>query len=197
MPAETAGRSMAVGNQREIFDQYHGLVRSFFRNRGFSDEETSDLTQEALLRVFKNMGKLRSQAACGAWILRIASNIYKNEIRYRRAAKRAGQEVSLEAAAPDSQPGVLAAGSLFGSGRVRTPLEETLSAERVQAVGRCLDQLPPRMRQCLDLYAYQERKYQEIAELLQISIESVKAHIHQARHRLRECMARSLGRGSQ
>jgi RNA polymerase sigma-70 factor (ECF subfamily) len=182
-----------TSNQRELFDQYHGLVRSFFRNRGFNDEETSDLTQEALLRVFKNMEKLRSPAACGAWVLRIASNIYKNEIRYRRAGKRSGLEIPLDAK-PEGQPAPdRDAVVIQGGVSRRTPLDDTLISERLRAVASCIVQLPPRMRQCLLFYAHQERKYQEIADLLHISIESVKAHIHQARHRIRECMARKLG----
>jgi RNA polymerase sigma-70 factor (ECF subfamily) len=191
MSADTLSRVGPSSSQREIFDQYHGLVRSFFRNRGFSDEETSDLTQEALLRVFKNMDKLRSPAARGAWVLRIASNIYKNELRYRKAGKRAGQEVPL-----DATPEGMASRDVVtiqGGAGARTPLDDTLLAERLQAVAACIGKLPPRMRQCLLFYADQERKYQEIADLLHISIESVKAHIHQARLRLRECMARKLG----
>jgi RNA polymerase sigma-70 factor (ECF subfamily) len=191
----SGGDLSSCGSPREIFDRYFPRIRSFFKGRGFSDDEAADLTQETLLRVFKNIDRLRTRSSLEAWILRVASNLYKNEIRFRRAGKRAGHEVALDAAAENMQE-ALEEAALRSSPRTPNPLENALSKEAIETVDGCIEQLAPRMRQCLVAYAYQERKYQEIAELLSISIESVKAHIHQARRQLRECMSRKLAGGA-
>ncbi len=189
------GDDSPLGSPREIFDRYGSRIRRFFKGRGFSDDEAADLTQETLLRVFKNIDLLRTRSSLEAWILRVASNLYKNEIRFRRAGKRAGREVALEAAGENMQE-ALEVAALPSSSRAPDPLEQALAKEAIETVDDCIGKLPARMRQCLVAYAYQERKYQEIADLLSISIESVKAHIHQARRQVRDCMARRLAGGA-
>src|SRR5262245_30220625 len=74
--------------QRQVFKAYYGRVYGFFKSRDFADDEALDLTQETFFRVFQNMGNLRSQASLDSWILRIAANVWKNEIRYRHAGRR-------------------------------------------------------------------------------------------------------------
>jgi RNA polymerase sigma-70 factor (ECF subfamily) len=188
-PVETAAEKAV---RREIFDRYHGRVYGFFLSRHFSHDEALDLTQETLIRVFKNMGNLRSQASLDSWILRIAANVWKNEIRSRKAVKRDAQEVPLDDTAADIDA---MEREVFETRDVPDPLDQTLAAERLQATGKCLDGLAPRMRRCLVLHVFQERKYQEIADLLHISIQSVKSHIYQARQQLAECVARRLAGG--
>jgi len=182
-----------AAEQREVFDAYHGRVYGFFKSRRFSDDEALELTQETFVRVFQNMGKLRSKTSLDSWILRIAANIWKNEIRYRHAGKRDAQEVSLEGAGAEADAIERAALEMKD---VPSPLDEVLASERAIAVKRCLEALPPRMRRCLVLHVFQDRKYQEIADLLQLSIQSVKSHIHQARQHLEACVARRLAGGA-
>jgi RNA polymerase sigma factor (sigma-70 family) len=138
------------------------------------------------------MGELRSRSALDSWILKIAANVWKNEIRYRQAAKRRAVEVSLDDPEADDEAMELAA---LGTKSVPSALDRVLASERLAAVERCFDALPPGMRRCLVLHVFQDRKYQEIADLLQISIQSVKSHIHQARQNLLKCVVNRLAGG--
>ena len=183
-PAET--------DRREVFYRYQGRLRRFFRSRGFSEDESLDLTQESLFRVFKEMRGVRSRSSLEAWILRVAVNVWKNEIRHRRAVKRDAPEISLDELDPGQAESQLASVSTRKS---PSPLDEALASERLLAVKRCLRTLPPGMQRCLLLYADQNRKYQEIADLLHLSIQTVKSHIFQARQRLGDCLARRLAGG--
>jgi RNA polymerase sigma-70 factor (ECF subfamily) len=180
-------------DHREIFEAFHGRVHGFFKSRGFAEDEALELTQETFVRVFQNMDNLRSPASLGSWILRIAANVWKNEIRYQKAGKRDAREVSLDSAETDGEEAEIAA---LETTDTPDPLEEVLADERLGAVKKCLEALPPRMRRCLVLHVFQERKYQEIADLLELSIQSVKSHIHQARQRLGECVDRRLAGGA-
>lgn len=180
-------------DQRGIFDAFHGRVFGFFKSRGFGEDEALDLTQETFVRVFQSMDELRSRASLDSWILKIAANVWKNEIRFRKAGKRDARVVSLESPETEGEEGKVAA---LEEENAPNPLEELLTAERLGAMETCLDALPPRMRRCLVLHVYQERRYQEIADLLEISIQSVKSHIHQAKEKLQECVARRLAGGA-
>jgi RNA polymerase sigma factor (sigma-70 family) len=180
-------------DRREIFDAYYGRVLGFFKSRGFAEEEARDLTQETFASVFQHMGNLRIAASRDAYILRTAANLWKNRLRYHRARKRDAREVSLDGAETDREAVERAA---LAARETPSPLDDALASERLGAVRKCLEGLPPRMRRCLVLHVFQERKYQEIADLLELSIESVKSHIHQARKRLGECVARRLAGGA-
>lgn len=180
-------------DHRGIFEAFHGRVHRFFRSRGFGEDEALDLTQETFVRVFQSMDELRSRESLDAWILKIAANVWKNALRFRKAGKRDARVVSLESPETEGEEARVAA---LEEEHAPNPLEELLTAERQGAVDKCLDTLPPRMRRCLVLHVYQERKYQEIADLLEISIQSVKSHIHQAKEKLGECVERRLAGGT-
>ncbi|HBL30948.1 MAG TPA: hypothetical protein DD490_29290 [Acidobacteria bacterium] len=188
--AETAG---APSGRREIFDEFHGRVYGFFKSRGFPSDDASELTQETFVRVFQGMGELRSRSSLDSWILRIAANIWKNEIRYRQAAKRSAVQVSLDD--PDTDREAIELASLAGQ-RVPSALERVLASERLAAVDRCLDAIPAGMRSCLVLHVLQNRKYEEIANLLRLSTQRVKSQIHQARRHLYECVVHRLAGGA-
>jgi RNA polymerase sigma-70 factor (ECF subfamily) len=178
-------------DQRQLFNRYHGRLQRFFLSRRFTPDEASDLTQEALLRVFKYMENLRTEASIDSWVLRVAANLWKNELRFRAAARRAGMEVSLEAAYEEGRDAIEAA-AIRSTARQANALEQVLAAEKLDVANSCLDELPPGMRRCLLLHVHQDRKYQEIADLLRLSIDTVKSHIHSARRQLRACIERKL-----
>jgi RNA polymerase sigma-70 factor, ECF subfamily len=180
---------------REIFDRYYGRIHRFFMLQRFSHDEASDLTQETLFRVFQHMGELREHDSEEAWVIRIAANVWKNELRFRKAVKRAATEVSLDASM-ETGPSALEAEAVHHSPRHPDPLEQALTAEGLAAAEACIAQLPPQMRRCLELHAFQHHKYQEIADLLKLSIDSVKSHIHQARQQVRKCVARKHAGGA-
>ena len=175
----------------ELHENY-GRVLGFFRSRGFPDDEARDLTQETFCRAIRRIHTLRVPAALGDWILRIAANVGKNEIRHRRASKRDATKVSLGAPDPGGEVAVLAT---LEAQDVPDPLDELLAAERLAAVLLCLDELQPRTRRCLMLFFFQNRTYQEIADLLQIPIGRVRSHIHRGRRSIKRCFERRLGQG--
>lgn len=165
---------------RLLFESYYRSVLYFFANRGFSTEEAQDLVQDTFLRAFRGFEAFRGEASFRTWIFQIANNIWLNEIRCRRAAKRSGHEVSFEEI---FQPGSTQA-RRYGSA-VDGPLTEVLAEERLQILHEAVKDLPSQMRRCILLRIEQDLKYREIAEVMQLSIETIKSHLHQARQRLK------------
>lgn len=165
-----------------LFERYYRSIHFFFTNRGFSKEDARDLTQETFLRAYKGVEAFRNEASYKTWLFRIASNIWRNAIRSRNAAKRDAKEVSLEEHLEGGRPVPPDSAS-----RERgSPLSQILTDEAILQLQRALNDLPAQMRRCVKLRLFQELKYREIAELLQLSIETVKSQLHQARQRLRE-----------
>jgi RNA polymerase sigma-70 factor (ECF subfamily) len=173
---------------QHVVDAYYPRVRRFFAKRELEREECADLTQETFIRVFKGKGVFRSKAQFEAWLFRIAANVCRNAHRSRIAAKRCGPEDSLDELL-DQYPSVLARLAEHGTTATRNPLVTYLDQERLAIVAKALHQLPDQMRRCTILRIHHELKYREIAEVMGISIETVKAHLYQARNRLREFLA--------
>ncbi len=176
-----------VSNRSEdfqaLFHEHYRSVRFFFANRGFSIEDARDLTQETFLRAYKGVEAFRYEASFKTWLFQIATNIWRNAIRSRSAAKRDAQEVSLEDELNGGHPILSDFGGSQGYG---TPLSRVLASEAAHQLEDALEGLPPRMRRCVQLRLFQELKYREIASLMQLSIETVKSQLHQARQRLRK-----------
>lgn len=165
----------------DLFRLHYRPVVAFFMSKGFSTEESRDLAQETFLRVYKYREGFRGESSLVTWVFQIASNTYKNALRSMRAQKRDGEEVSLST--PDDEE---AAHSVEDES---DPLGEVITGERARLLREALDEIPPQMRRCVQLRTESNLKYREIAVLMGLSIETVKAHLYQARQHLRERLA--------
>jgi RNA polymerase sigma-70 factor (ECF subfamily) len=168
----------------EIYQLFRRRVFGFFAARGFSSDECAELTQETFIRVFLGIGRLLSPPRFATWLFEVAANVYRNELRRRGAGKRDAIEESIEDLVQTEAAGRADALPALSS-KAPDPLHETLRRERLESLRTKLEQLPPQMRRCVYLRLYQDLKYREIAALMNISIETVKAHLHQAQKRLR------------
>lgn len=169
-------------NSRRIFERLYPTVVAFFRKKGYEYEECQDLAQEVLVRVFSGLSGFRGDSKVSTWVYSIARNAHRNRCRWRGSAKRNAVEESIDQAQDADS---LQCSALGGSAAtVPQPLEQLLEDERFERLDKELGRLPPQMRRCLELRVIQELKYKDIARLLQISIGTVKSHLHAARKRL-------------
>jgi len=168
-------------SSRKLFELHYRKIIGFFRSHGFSSEESRDLTQDVFYRVFKSIDTFRRESRFERWLFEIALNIYRNELRRKGAEKRDAVELSIDTASEDDE----ASGKIKepGSGE-RSVLEALIDRERRATLIAALQSLPPQMRICCVLRFEKGLKYHEIATAMKISIETVKAHLHQARKRL-------------
>jgi len=130
------------------------------------------------LKVHRGLPAFRYEARFETWLFQIAANLYRNTLRSQSTLKREAQEVSLDEAA--EEPG----GPATPTGETGA-LDEVLSEERSQVLHDALAELPCQMRRCVELRVHQDLRYREIADLMQVSIDTVKAHLYQARQQLK------------
>jgi RNA polymerase sigma-70 factor (ECF subfamily) len=164
---------------QDLFLRYHHSALRFFLAKGFSEDEAIDLTQETFFQAYRSWRRFRAESGIPTWLFSIARRVAVNEIRNRTALKREGSEVSIEVLEAPAAEG------LAGE-RGADPLEDVLHAERMNVLREAMESLPPQMRRCVLLRLDRDLKYREIADVMQISIDTVKAHLFQARQQLKE-----------
>jgi RNA polymerase sigma-70 factor (ECF subfamily) len=182
MPETT--EPLAEATVRKLFDRHYEEAFRFFIRRGFGKEEARDLAQETFLRAIRGLESLRDPASARTWLFSIATNVLRNELRRRAAHKRNSEEESreirqededaLEAEAPDVLDGLL-------------------DQERRELLAAAVRGLPPQMRRALLLRFASNLKYREIAAVMQVSIDTVKSQLAQARARLRKQLGQESG----
>ncbi len=172
-------------SSRRLYELYYRKIIGFFRRRGFSNEDSRDLTQDVFSRVFNAIDTFRRESRFERWLFEIALNVYRNELRRRGAEKREGVEVSIDIP-PDDKDTPGSKTELVSE--ERNALDGMVEQERRAKLQAALKDLPPQMRACCELRYIRELKYHEIATVMKISIETVKAHLHQARKRLIEML---------
>ncbi len=162
-------------------------VYYFFFHKGFTRDDSSDLTQEVFLRVFKAIATFRgtSRLEFERWLAEIADHVFCNEVRRRKTEKRYATEISLDAR-PKSGDGKALAEKLEDD--KPTPDDSFLQRQSRTILWKVIATLPEQMRRCCTLRYKHDLKYKEIATEMDISIETVKAHLHQARLRLTELL---------
>jgi RNA polymerase sigma-70 factor (ECF subfamily) len=133
-----------------------------------------------MLRVYRNLSSFSGEAHLSTWVFQVSANVSRNVLRTRSARKREAAEVSLEEGARrEADP----------ADEGEDPLRELLAGERAKILAEALQDLPPQMRRTVELRVHRDLKYREIAELMRISIETVKAHLFQARQILKSKLA--------
>jgi RNA polymerase sigma factor (sigma-70 family) len=190
---EQAVKDFQAGKAREenfrlIYECHRTQVFNFLARRGFSSDQCHELTQKVFIRVFTGIAGFRGGVPFGAWLIKIAASVYKDDLRSRTAYKRAGHEISLDGRGDgDEKP----AASLdpVDPSLNSYPLDVLLVEERRRLLYETIMKLPEQMRNCMILHVHQEMSYQEIALVMGLSVEAVKSHLYQARLKMKASRA--------
>lgn len=161
----------------ELVNRYkhkvHWMVR---RMVGAADAE--DLTQDVFLRAYQAMPGFRGESKFSTWLYRIARNLCLTELR---KAGRHGEELALD---DESEERIHHLLPKAGEG-----IEEQIERRDISShVRRLIDELPLNYRTALTLFYVSEARYEEIAEIMEIPMGTVKTYIHRARLRLRDLL---------
>jgi RNA polymerase sigma-70 factor (ECF subfamily) len=179
-------------NSRQLYNLHYRKVVNFFRRKGCSHEDSHDLTQEVFSRVFNAIDTFRRESRFERWLFEIALNAFRNYLRSKGADKRDAVELSIDVSVDDEG----AQGVRELPAKDPVVLDSLIEQERRSCLRAALLELPAQMRTCCLLRYEKGLKYQEIATVMKISIETVKAHLHQARKRLTERLGDEGGQAS-
>ncbi len=163
-------------NENASFDEIHSkfspaIIGYLSRIVGATDAE--DLTQEVMLRVEKNLPRFEKRSSFSTWIYRIATNVALDHMRKKEERRRSSELPLNEFNTPAT------ASNVEG---------ESEDREFLQCVREFVASLPDNYRVAFILHEMEGYENRQIAELLGVSLATVKIHIHRARSRLKKKM---------
>jgi RNA polymerase sigma-70 factor, ECF subfamily len=154
--------------------------------RLLSDQaEACDVVQEVFLKVFRNIGNFRGQSSLKTWIYRITVNEAHNARRWFFRHRR--REVELDTSPDDTRDWKESIAD-----RSRSPFDVASDHEQHVLIEAALDKINPIFREAVVLRDIIDLSYDEIAEVLGVSLGTVKSRILRGREALREQLAGSL-----
>lgn len=182
-------RAGIEGAYEELISRYEQAVFSMVYRLLGNQPDACDVVQEVFLKVFRGVSSFRGQSSLRTWIYRIAVNEAYNHRRW--FARHCRCEVPLEAdwGAERSQSLECAADP------APSPFELTLDNENRALIERALARINPIFRTAVVLRDIQNLSYEEIAEILQVSLGTVKSRILRGREALRRELAQRPGAG--
>jgi RNA polymerase sigma-70 factor (ECF subfamily) len=144
-----------------------------------SPSDAEDIAQQVFLRVWQHAKSYRPDAKFTTYLFTIARNLVFNETRRRSRKKEIPLETS-DLSDTHHEP---------GDALHRQPDASCLEAELRDAVDKAIATLPETQRLAVILRRYEDLSYEEIAEVLDLSVSAVKSQLFRARSSLREALA--------
>jgi RNA polymerase sigma-70 factor (ECF subfamily) len=182
-------RANDVGAFEELVGRHeekiYRLAMRFTRN----ETDAAEILQETFLSAWRNLDKFEGKAQFGSWLYRVAVNaalmLLRSQKRHPQIAVEDMTAEALGEAARDAGPGLGA-----GTDWSRRPDDQFQSEELRQQIQSSVDQLPESQRSVFLMRDVDGLSTEETAELLGVSIPTVKTRLHRARLTLREAITR-------
>jgi RNA polymerase sigma-70 factor (ECF subfamily) len=147
-------------------------------------DEAEDLSQVVFIKVHGGLKGFRGEASLGTWIYRIATNAAIDRLRTGTFGK-AAQVTSISDALIDGSYGTAPA-NLAGNKAEPSAEASFIRSEMNECIKAFVDALPERYRLVVVLSELEGLKNREIAEILDVSVDTVKIRLHRARRELRK-----------
>lgn len=164
---------------RHLFDRWARPVVSFVYDMVGDRALAEDLTQETFVRAYKYLGALRDETKFSTWLFSIAKNVAREHLRSSHSrSKKVDLDDETVLELQDERP---------------TPAGALLDKELNGVVRHALGALDEDKRLVFTLKIFQQRSYEEIAEITGFSVPKVKTDLHRARTEMRRRMSPYLG----
>jgi len=162
----------------QLVRRYKGPITNYARRILHDRERAEDVAQETFLRVYKFAGSYRPESPFTTWLYRIATNLSIEELRRRKRWARLAAFGKLTGA------GFGAGG---GDGTVVPKIQEDLIRQELTAkVRAAIHTLPPKYRFPVVLRDIQGLSYQEVADVTQLPLNTVRTRLNRGRLMLKE-----------
>jgi RNA polymerase sigma-70 factor, ECF subfamily len=163
---------------RQLVERHQKAVIGTVAKMLGNPSEAEDIAQQVFLRIWRHAKRYRPEAKFTTYLFTITRNLVFNESR-RRSRKK---EVSSDEREENSH-------QLIAANPDRQPDTELLQAELQSAVDAAIAALPETQRMAVVLRRYEQLSYEEIAEVLGLSVSAIKSLLFRARTALREALS--------
>lgn len=173
---ESAYRELIRRYQRPIYSLIYRMVRN--------KELAEDLAQDTFIKMLNGIGSYRPEYKFSSWLFKIANNAAIDHLRRREL-----DTLSLDGSPHAEGAEAVEATTLQIGDDKESQLEEVTSRELGAQIEAAVGRLRPEYRNCILLRHVEGRPYEEIAEILDLPLGTVKTYIHRARNELRALLA--------
>ena len=167
----------------QLVERHQTLAAGTVARKLGSNSDVEDIAQQVFIRVWKSAGRYVARAKFTTWLLKITRNLVFNEMR--RAKRHPHLPVQIEPGAEEMP---------LKDEAMATPDATLLQAELQAEIEKAIVLLPDTQRMALVLRRYEELSYEEIADVLDLSVPAVKSLLFRARTELRDRLKDYLGR---
>ncbi len=171
-------KEILAGNKAALqtfIESYQKLVSHVVFRMITNNHDREDLCQEVFIKVYQNLGGFKHGCKISTWIARIAHNSCLNYLEKKRVPL-------LDDVISSEEENVI---DRFSDGS-KAPDDYTETRELNERVQDEINLLPPRIGVLLALYHLEEMSYEEIAEITQQPMGTVKSYLYRARKMLKE-----------
>lgn len=159
------------------WDRIYAMVHQLLRNH----QDAEEVTQDAFIRAHRGLANFRGDSAFSTWLYQIATNLARNRYWYWWRRKR---DFSVSLDAPLGAENELTLAEVIPA-EVESPDDITVNQEFVSRIATGMEKLSSKHREILVLRNVKNLSYEDIAQILGISVGTVKSRIARARESLR------------
>ena len=168
-----------------LLAQYSHPIYSLIARSLKDPADAADVTQEVFVKVFRNISSFHGEASLRTWIYRIALHEASNQRRWWSRHKR--QELTIDAELENDEGETFCMADALAT-RDASPYECAEHAQLGERVGAALRSLPEAFREVVVLREIEGFGYEEIAEMLDVNLGTVKSRLMRGRAALREAL---------
>jgi RNA polymerase sigma-70 factor, ECF subfamily len=162
----------------ELMRRHQSQVDSLLYKLAPDWSDRADLAQEVWLRVYRHIKRLQEPEKFRGWLCRIVTNLFYDQLRKR---KRMGRPISLDAPLQRDKHEQI---SWELPSNEPSPVERLTTEEFYERLRVAIADLPDSFRTTIVLREIEGLSYEEIAEITNVSLGTVKSRIARARSRL-------------
>lgn len=160
---------------QQLVEKYNRALYFHIQKMIKEKELVEDLVQEVFIKAFNNLTSYSNEYAFSTWLYRIATN---HTIDYLRKKKLQTLSINDPVKTKDGEMQVQLPDNSFATDR------EIIRKQRQAIIHAAIEDLPDKYRMVIEMRHMEEKSYQEISELLDLPLGTVKAHIFRARELL-------------
>lgn len=177
-------RAVQRGDQEafaKILATYEKQVYNLCLRMTANHEDAADLTQEAFIKVWRGVGNYKFESSFSTWIYRLTSNVCIDFLRSKKRrptislTQEEEQDGAAELEVPDAAP---------------LPEEQLLQREHQREIAAAMAQLDEEFRMILTLRVLDDLSYEQIAEVMDLKVGTVKSRLARARTKLKNILTK-------
>jgi RNA polymerase sigma-70 factor (ECF subfamily) len=169
----------------ELVQSQQTYVYSIAMSLMHNPADAADMTQEAFIRLLRSLGTYRGETKFTTWLYRLVTNICLDGLRRRG---RPVESLDEQGSGQTGDSAQTAGERLADSDRWTQPEERLQVRESATEVREALAGLPATQRLALTLHYFEDLRYEDIAEVMGLPLNTVKSHIRRGKERLAQVL---------